>query len=203
MLGPTMPKTALLDQTARDLLDLFAAGKNTPGAGSAAALTGALAGNLLQKVARYTVRAAGKPGADESFLERAAVLLEEVRERTSRLSEAVEGDAAAFETYWRLRTAEALATATEIPILIAEECTELAAIGVELYGRGFKPARGEASTALLLALAGGEAAVHIARLNLSFGGGAAGSNACEERLSRLDRRLGDLRRLHGERVAPR
>lgn len=196
-----MPSGALLDQAAKDLLALFAAGKNTPGAGSAAALTGSIAGSLLQAVARYTVRAAGKPGADQSFLERAGNLLEEVEERTSRLSAAVDADAAAFETYWRLRTDEALAEATEVPILIAEECADLAAIGVELYDRGFKPARGEASTAVLLALASGEAAIHIARLNLGLS--AAGSGAGEERLSRLDRRLAEVRRLHGERVAPK
>lgn len=171
----------LLDRTAADLLDLFAAGKNTPGAGSAAALTGAVAGSLLQAVARYTLRA-GKTDAE--------ALLEDARERSRRLSEAVDEDAAAFERYWRLRTEEALGPAIEVPLTIAEHCAALVEIGVELYEKGFKAARGEAKTAVLLALASGEAALCIARLNLKF----AETGPYEDRLNSLQRRLGDLRK---------
>ena len=39
---------SFLDRSTGDLLDLFGAGKNVPGAGSAAALQGALAGSLIQ-----------------------------------------------------------------------------------------------------------------------------------------------------------
>ena len=172
---------SLLDRTAADLLELFAAGKNIPGAGSAAALTGAVAGSLLQAVARYTIRAAGKGDAE--------ALLEEIGERSRHLSAAVDEDAAAFERFWHLRTEEALGPAIEVPLAIAEHCAALGEIGVELYERGFKPARGEAKTAVLLALASGEAAVHIARLNLKF----AQAGLYEEKLLFLERRLGELR----------
>jgi formiminotetrahydrofolate cyclodeaminase len=175
---------SFLDRTAADLLALFAAGKNTPGAGSAAALTGALAGSLLQAVARYTIRA-----TDASYLERAKALLEQARERSRRLSDAVNEDAAAFERYWRLRTEEALGPAIEVPLAIAEHCAALGEIGAELQEKGFKPARGEAKTAVLLALASGEAAVHIARLNLKF----AKAGLYEKKLLFLERRLGELR----------
>lgn len=180
---------SFLDRTSADLLDLFAAGKNTPGAGSAAALTGALAGSLLQAVARYTIRAARKPDADASYLERAEALLEEVRERSRLLSVAVDEDAAAFERFWRLK-GEALGPVIEVPLGIAEQCAALGEIGVELHDHGFKPARGEASTAVRLAIASGEAAVHIARLNLEF----AGTSFPDERLLSLDQRLRDLRK---------
>ncbi len=181
--------SSLLDRTVTDLLELFAAGKNTPGAGSAAALTGAVAGSLLQAVARYTIRVAGKPDADSSFLDRAGILLEEARERSRRLSEAVDEDAAAFERFWQSRSKGDLQEAIEIPIKVAEQCAALGEIGVELHEKGFKAARGEAKTAVLLALAGGEAAMHIARLNLKF----AAINLHEEKLRPLDQRLGDLR----------
>lgn len=184
--------SSLLDLTSTDLLDLFAAGKNTPGAGSAAALTGALAGSLLQAVARYTIRAARKPGAGASYLERAEALLEEVRERSRLLSAAVDEDAAAFERFWRLRGSgeaqEALERAIEVPLGIAEQCAALAETGAELYEKGFKAARGEAGTAVRLAVASGEAALYIARLNLE----SAGIGLYEERLKSLKRRLGDL-----------
>jgi formiminotetrahydrofolate cyclodeaminase len=180
--------SSLLDRTSTDLLDLFAAGKNTPGAGSAAALTGALAGSLLQAVARYTIRAARKPGADASWLERAEALLEEVRERSRLLSLAVDEDVAAFERFWRLK-GEALGPAVEVPLGIAEHCATLGEIGAELYDHGFKPARGEASTAVRLAIASGEAALYIASFNLEF----AGSGLYEDKLGSLTRRFEDLR----------
>lgn len=176
---------SFLDRTAADLLALFAAGKNTPGAGSAAALTGALAGSLLQAVARYTIRATDAP-----YLERAKALLEQARERSRLLSEAVDEDAAAFERFWRSKSSGDLQEAIEVPIRIAEQCAALGEIGAELHEKGFKAAKGEAKTAILLAAAGGEAAVHVARLNLKF----AETGLYEEELNSLDRRLGDLRK---------
>ncbi|HVG06393.1 MAG TPA: cyclodeaminase/cyclohydrolase family protein [Thermoanaerobaculia bacterium] len=138
------------DRSTGDLLDLFAAGKNVPGAGSAAALQGALAGSLLQAVAKYS---------------KAEGLLNEAREKSERLRKAMDEDAAAFQQFWQSRTSEALARATEIPIAIARDCAALAAIGLELHEKGFKNARGESAAAAWGALAAGEAAVYVARLN--------------------------------------
>lgn len=186
---------SLLDQTSADLLNLFAAGRNTPGAGSAAALTGAMAGSLLQAVALYTIRAARKgEEAYAPFLERAEALLEEVRERSGRLSMAADADSAAFERFWRQRSSEALKPATEVPIAIAEDCAALAEAGGELHQHGFKAARGEAATAVLLAVASGEAAAHVARLNLKFAGSASWVGALEERVGFLSGKLGEHRR---------
>lgn len=181
--------SSLLNRTCTDLLDLFATGKNTPGAGSAAALTGAVAGSLLQAVARYTIRAARKPGADASYRERAEVLLEEVRERSRLLAVAVDEDAAAFETFWRLKKTEALGPVIEVPLGIAEHCAALGEIGAELHEKGFKAARGEAATAVRLAITSGEAALDIVCLNLKF----AGINLHEEKLRSLAQRFEDLR----------
>ena len=190
------PDSPLLDHTCADLLDLFAAGRNTPGAGSAAALTGAVAGSLLQAVARYTIRAAAKGEAYAPFRERAEALLAEVGEATRRLALAADEDAAAFGRFWTLKgqagAEEALEGATEVPIGIAERCAALAAAGIELHEHGFKAARGEAATAVLLAVASGEAALHVARLNLKFAGTAGWVGACEERVASLAGSLRDL-----------
>jgi formiminotetrahydrofolate cyclodeaminase len=193
----------LLDLRTTDLLDLLAAGKNTPGAGSAAALAGAVAGSLLQAVARYSIRDAARRGSADLSGERAGILLEEVRERSRLLAAAVEEDAAAFERFWRLKAGaaaegerqKALEGAVEVPLGIAEQCAALAEIGVELHDHGFKAARGEASTAVLLAIAGGEAALSIVRLNLDLGGTARWAEAQKAKSSALDRRFRDLRRL--------
>ncbi|HEX5716829.1 MAG TPA: cyclodeaminase/cyclohydrolase family protein [Thermoanaerobaculia bacterium] len=142
---------SFLDRSTGDLLDLFAAGKNVPGAGSAAALQGALAGSLLQAVAKYS---------------RNEGLLNEARERSERLRKAVDEDAAAFQEFWKSRTSEALARATEIPLAIVRDCAALAAMGLDLHEKGFKNARGESAAAAWGALAAAEMALYVARLNL-------------------------------------
>lgn len=188
-----MTPRSLLERTAADLLEAFAAGTNTPGAGSAAALTGAVAGSLLQAAARYAIKAAGRRGGSD-FLERAEALLDEARERSRRLSLAVDEDIAAFEQYWQARTDEALRPAIDVPLGIAHECRALAAIGLELYDRGSRSARGETATALLSAVASGEAAVSIARLNLGAARDPSWLDSRREAIQALGRGLDELRR---------
>jgi formiminotetrahydrofolate cyclodeaminase len=185
---------SFLDRTTRDLLDLFAAGRNTPGAGSAAALTGALAGSVLQTVARHTIKAAegSKREAYTPFRERAEAILEEARDRSVRLREAADADATAFDKFWQDRTEEALQRATDIPIEIAGHCAALAEIGLELHERGFRNAQGEAAAAIFSAIAGGETAAHIAHLNLKF---ARDKKERQDKVRALRRRLRALRGL--------
>ncbi|HEV7517523.1 MAG TPA: cyclodeaminase/cyclohydrolase family protein [Thermoanaerobaculia bacterium] len=202
---------SLLDRTAVELLERFAAGKLTPGAGSAAALMGALAGSLAQAAARYAGKAGKQREAAAPFRERAEVLLGEARERSRQVGQAVDEDAAAFDRYWqllgRLRgaseaeradlqapAAEALRQATDIPIEIARHCAALAEIGLELYERGHKNARGEAATAVFSAVANGEAAAHTARLNLQAAGGAPWSDSRRAEIRGLRSQLLGVRR---------
>jgi len=199
-------RAPFLDLPAAELLERFAAGKLTPGAGSAAALMGAVAGSLIQAAAQYAIKAR-KREAEAPFVERAGVLLAEARERSGRLGAAVEEDAAAFDRYWQLltelraaplsdveradlqaRASEALRRATDIPLEIARQCVGLAEIGLELYERGHRNARGEAATAVLSAIANGEAAAHTARLNLEFAGTAPW----------IDSRTAEIRDLRGQ-----
>jgi formiminotetrahydrofolate cyclodeaminase len=195
------PHDSFLDRTTRELLDLFAAGRNTPGAGSAAALTGALAGSVLQTIARHTIKAAEGSKRREvyaPFRERAEAILEDARDRSLRLREAVDADAAAFDQFWQDRTEENLQRATDIPIEIAGHCTALAEIGLELHERGFRNAQGEAAAATLSAVASGETAAYIADLNLRSAGGWADER--KEKISHLRRRLRELRGLIEARI---
>jgi len=198
--------SGFLDRTAQDLLELFAAGKNTPGAGSATALAGALAGSLLQSVALYTLRAAGKNGDQEPLRERAETILDEARRLSERLRGAVDADAAAFDEFWKLRAnrdmekEKALRRAIEIPMGITDDCLAVAGLALELHDKGFKNARGEAAAAALSALANGEAALYAARANLKF---ITAGRWAEGRLAEagaLGRRLRELRGLIDERV---
>jgi formiminotetrahydrofolate cyclodeaminase len=192
--GESMDERSLLERTMPELLEAFAAGKNTPGAGSAAALAGAVAGSLIQASAHYTVRAAGKGGAGSDFLERAEAILEEARERSRRLSLALDEDATAFQQFWRDRTDDALRHATDVPLGIAEECAALAEVGIELYDRGFRNARGETGTAVLTAVASGEAALHVVRLNLGAAREAPWTGSRKEKIRELRQRLEEARR---------
>ena len=192
---------SFLDHTTRDLLDLFAAGRNTPGAGSAAALTGALAGSVLQTVARHTIKAAEsskRRAVYAPFRERAEAILEAARDRSLRLREAVDADAAAFDRFWRDRTEENLQRAADIPIEIAEHCILLAEIGLELHEWGFKNAQGEAAAATMSALSSGETAVYIASLNLRSAGDWAEER--KEKIGHLRRSLRELRGLIEARI---
>jgi formiminotetrahydrofolate cyclodeaminase len=197
---------SFLDRKASGLLDLFAAGRNTPGAGSASALMGALAGSLLQTVARHTLKAAESPKRRETyepFRERAAALLEQAASLSNRLRATVDEDAAVFERYWKDRTEETLRRAIEVPIEIAEACADLAEIGIEFHEHGFRNVQGEAAAAILSALAGGETAAQAAWLNLKLAGDG---NPWRDDLRALRRRLRELRgtveaRIYGEEEA--
>ena len=184
---------SFLDRTVHEILDIFAAGKTTPGAGSAAALAGALAGSLIQSVARYTVQDADKRG-DEPLRDRARAIFGEAEKYCERLRGAVDEDAAAFERYWKEgRAGEDLGRATAIPIEIASDCLALAELGSELVDRGFRNSRAEAATAALSALANGEAALEIVRLNLKVAGDAPWAGEISEEIRRLSARLAEVR----------
>ena len=187
MVPVTDPQGSLLDRTARDLLDLFAAAKRTPGGGSAAALMGALAASLLEAVALYTIKA-GLP-----FQERARVLLAEVQERGRSLRAAVDEDARAFDAYWQDRVPESLERATRVPLAVADHCLTLLEMGLELRDHGNPKARGEAVTALQASLAAAEAAIQTADLNLRFAGTAEWVGEGQGRLRALRDRLEGLR----------
>jgi formiminotetrahydrofolate cyclodeaminase len=198
--------SGFLDRTAQDLLELFAAAKTTPGAGSAAALAGALAGALVQSVALYTIRAAGKKGDQEPLRERAEAVLEEARRMSERLRAAVDEDAAAFEEFWKLRAnrdmekEKALRRAIEVPMRIADDCLAVAVLALELYDKGFKNAQGEAGAAALSALANGEAALYAARVNLKFITAGRWADAKLAEAGALRRRLREVRGWIDERL---
>jgi len=211
--------SSFLDLPTADLLERFAAGQLTPGAGSAAALMGALAGSLAQAAARYAGKMGEKREAEAPFRERAAVLLAEARELSRQMTQAVDADAAAFDRFWQLlgqlrgaseaeradlqaRASEALRQATDVPIEIARHCAALSEIGLELYERGHKNARGEAATAALSAIANGEAAAHTAWLNLQSAGAAPWIESRQAEVRGLRTRLLGCRRRIEAHVYP-
>ncbi|HEY4589075.1 MAG TPA: cyclodeaminase/cyclohydrolase family protein [Thermoanaerobaculia bacterium] len=195
--------SSFLDREARDLLDRFAAGNTTPGAGSSAALMGAIAASLAQTVAHHTLKAARSGKRREVYIpfrERAEALLAQAGELADRLRRAVDEDADAFDQFWAERTEEAKRRAAEVPIEIAEHCLAVARIGLELWERGARSSQGEASAATLGALAGGETAAHVAHLNLKFAGASEWAENRKKDVHALRRSLRDLRELAETRI---
>lgn len=168
-----------LDAPLRRFLETLASDAPTPGGGSAAALTGALAASLASMVARLTLGKKGYEGAEEE-MERALAASEGIRERLEVL---VVEDAAAFEGVAeafrmgketendKVRRSEAiqrgLREAAEVPLETAELCVELLSGLLSLAERGNVHAVSDTGGAAHLAYAAFEAALLNVEINLA------------------------------------
>lgn len=154
-----MPQS-LLDLTVRDLLDAVAGHTPTPGGGSVAALTAALAAALAGMVARYS----DLPGDDADAL----------RAHVAALADA---DVAAYAAY---RAASALAAddearpaalerasdaAAAVPAEVAECAARIAELADGLARAGNQHLRSDAEAALALAAAAAATAATLVAVN--------------------------------------
>ncbi|WLI90080.1 cyclodeaminase/cyclohydrolase family protein [Massilia sp. R2A-15] len=171
-----------LQLSASDLLEEFGGGGHAPGSGSAAALIGLLAANLVYTVGQLTVkRSKYKQYHDEvdaSCAKIQTVLIPTLRELLQR-------DAEAFDAVYQARVARDEAVdpkegarlqavslneqklAIAIPFKIAEACLELIEISARVFDVGFQAARGDTGVALSAAVAGVLSAVFVINLNLA------------------------------------
>lgn len=151
----------------------------TPGGGSVAAHTGALAAALVQMVAGLTIGKKAYAAAEE---EMKAVALECSSQR-QRLSALVEEDASAYEAVRRAYQLpreddvqlaararaidEALLGAAQTPLETAQRCARVAALARAVLERGNRNASSDAGTAELLATGAARAALLNVRVNLA------------------------------------
>ncbi len=162
---------AFLDQRLGSFLDDIASETPAPGGGSVAAVVVAMAAGLVAMGARFSVERWDDAGA---VGERADAL----RRRAAPLAPA---DAQAFEevlTAMRLpkglepevRNAaigNALGRAAEIPLEIAKEAADVAALGVLVAEHGNPNLRGDAVAATLLAEGAARVAANLVEINLA------------------------------------
>lgn len=164
------------------VLEQMFSGEGTPGAGSAAAMSVALAAALVRGHAELSLRQDGKgPAAD--FLPRAEVIEIASREILERAQRAASADAEAFTVVLEARAVRdaaqgeardlaaarastALVSATWGPLEVCRMALEVAGFGLELAERGRRSARGEARVAVLLALAAAEGCIVLGGINL-------------------------------------
>ena len=167
-----------LDLPVSGLLAKFASGDPAPGGGSASAMAGALAGGLAQMVSRLTIGTKNYEAATPE-VER---LLAEAEALSTRLAEAIEGDAKSFEAVMaamalpketdeqKAARREAMQAgfkgATLAPVAVATACLEVGRLALRLLAIGNQNASTDAGVAVLLACAGGEGALFNAEINL-------------------------------------
>ena len=160
----TEPHThRLAELSVADFCELLATGQATPGGGSAAALTAALASALVAMVARLT--AGRRSYADhKAEMQELIVAADALR---ARLVDLIDADARAYADVMRAyqmprhtpsqqarRTGAlqtALRNATDLPLEAAELCLQTLELAVAVATRGNPNAAGDAAVAALLA----------------------------------------------------
>ena len=178
----------------QDFLEEVASGSPTPGGGTVAALTGALAGSLVTMVANLTL-GRKKYAAVEGEV---AELRRGVEVLRARLVALMRRDSQAFETVLlatRLpqttpseieARGKALETATweatRIPLETAEACLEVARAAAGILVLGNPNAASDAASAAFLARAAGEAALCNVEINLKNLGPGADKSHVEARI---------------------
>ena len=160
----------LRHQSVQAFLDQLASPSPTPGGGSVAALTGALAAGLISMVCTLTV---GRPRYAD-FDGEAQQILAQAEALRARLTDLIQTDIAAYTTgaaaYKRptddperaAAIAAAMVTATEIPLQIAEAAAALLPLALPVAQHGNKTAVGDVVAGAQLAVA----TVHAALINV-------------------------------------
>ena len=170
MMGAPQPEESFLDQVA--------AGTPSPGGGSAAAYTGALAAALVVMVARLTVGKAKYAQAETECWQ----VIEAGEALRAKLTQAVELDAAAFEGILRARKLpkesedqkaeraqaikEATLQAARVPLETAQQALEVLKLAVRMAAIGNLSAISDAAAGANLALAALKSAGLNVRINL-------------------------------------
>lgn len=169
----------LSGKTITEFTKELASDSPAPGGGSVAALTGALAAALSAMVGRLTV---GKEKYKDGW-----AVMEKVRDEADALSvtllDLMEKDTDAFNTYMaamklpkdtdadkaarKSAMQEAAKLSTSVPLRTMECCLEAAKLGDLAAANGNPNALSDAGSAVLLAKAGGRAAMYNVLINLS------------------------------------
>lgn len=179
-------------------LEALAAATPTPGGGSAAAHTGAVAAALVAMVARLTL---GKKKY-EAVKERMWAILEQAENLRTELLRNVEEDSQAFEAVmqafklpkdtpeqeqWRQQAIQqATLKASRVPLITARNCLEVQKLAAELTETGNLNAISDAASAATLARAALTCAAYNVRINLNNLNGAEESQTLMAQLAEIE-----------------
>lgn len=176
----------LIDLQVKTLLKKLGAGNHKPGSGSAVALEGMLAAEMIRTVIDITK---GRPAYKHLIKDLEIIIKEVETDIYPALTKLIQEDSIQFGKAIEARKArnaevedielrskhahealEELKVATEIPVAIAKHCIRLAEIGIYIFDTCFQSARGDSSVAINSALSAVSGCLAIINLNLlSFG----------------------------------
>lgn len=198
----------LLEHSATELLKEFGAGNPTPGSGSAAALQGMLAANLLITVIKLTTKKGGNgyESIRQGFLEFEKEIEAQI---LPQLEELLEDDTYLFdknidtrkkrdrEIYPVLKSElkrnvqELTKLSTEIPLKIALLCLRLIEIGEVVFDKGYRAVRGDSFVAFDGVISATKSCIAIIYLNLQQFGAPDydWTTTIKSKLSDLSKRL--------------
>ena len=175
-----MNQIKIIQRQADVLLDDFGAGKSTPGAGSAAAFSAALAASLALTVSKITLEKnnyiqfhdeAKKHKEDlqlyiatlkELFEEDSKIFSDVIDERKLRDNSQEETE----KNMHRDKELELMKRCTDIPLDIADLAIKTFYISTSLLDHGYQATRGDSCTAASLCVAAAHGCTGIVRLNL-------------------------------------
>lgn len=191
----------LMEMTVKSFLNELASKSPAPGGGSVSALAGSLAAALVSMVARLT----GAEGDNEKM----RGILEKANGFMEKLNQHVDEDTAAFNRVmqaYRLpkqteaekeqRSAaiqEALKGAANHPLMVAGECLQVLALGMEVVALGNPNALSDAGVASLLAYSGITGAMFNVAINLE---GIKDPAFVQQALAERDRIMSEAGRLY-------
>ncbi len=173
-----------LSLPASELLDKYGEGHHIPGSGSAAALAGLLAVELLSTVCKLTIQKDAylnvheefkfmldrletefKPTLKKYFVDDIEVFdkVSKLRRKRDEIEDLKEREKLAREATSELRGA------TTIPIEICQSCIEITKLAFVIFDRGFKSARGDSGVAISNLLSAISGSLFVTLLNLKTG----------------------------------
>ena len=176
----------LLELSTEKLLEKFGAGSHKPGSGSAAALQGMLSAKLILTVIELTTEEKRRQTYGTVFSQLKSISSEITKTIFPRLAELLQQDSEQFDLAIQLRierdkakaqkfkqwreadqqSKNALKSAIETPIEVANLCIKLADFAEFLFENGFQSARGDSAVALNDAVAAVGGCLCIINLNL-------------------------------------
>lgn len=182
------------------ILDNFASGNPTPGGGSAAAYSGAMAAALISMVARLTI-GKKKYASVESQMEEILIQSEKIRSQQTNL---VQKDASAFENVMeafklpketlemesiRMKAIEeATLTATMVPMQVAQLSGTLVALAERVVALGNINAISDGGSAGALAMASIKSASYNVRINLANLSDTVKRESLETQMEQIEQR---------------
>jgi formiminotetrahydrofolate cyclodeaminase len=174
---------------ATELLEKFGQGRHIPGSGSAAALSGLLAVELMKTICKLTITRSEekyiavrrdfkiilemletetKPKLIELFQQDITVFNEVSQLRVQRNEAKERSDEKEERRLSRLAN-EKLKDATEIPLEIAKTCLSLVDYAFTLFERGFQSARGDSGVAISNLLSAVSGSLFVTLINIRTG----------------------------------